>query len=182
MHYRHRISHDVDIFVSNSETISDLSPSRNPATKALIGGRNYEFPGNYLKLRLATGEIDFIVGSKRTRMPTQPWRFEDRTILIDTPWETAIKKMFHRPSTFKIRDVFDLAAVIDRDAEMFKTSLPEVVDRLDKLIDRIDALASNYENAAKEDINPTKEGSKYMKAEAILSALEFLKHAKRDAP
>ncbi|MGE0237116.1 MAG: nucleotidyl transferase AbiEii/AbiGii toxin family protein, partial [Parvibaculaceae bacterium] len=124
--YEHRISHDVDIFVPHSQTVTDLSPVRNPAVRALIAGRNYEFPDNYLKLQLESGEIDFIVGSSRTRLPTQPWSFEGRTILIDTPWETAIKKMFHRPSTFKIRDVFDVAAVIDRDGGRLEAALPEI--------------------------------------------------------
>lgn len=175
MHYDHRISHDIDIFVSNSQTVTDLSPGRNPATKVLLSGRSYQFPGNYLKLQLENGEIDFIVGSSRTRDPTRPWPFQERTILIDTPWETAIKKIFYRSSKFKIRDIFDLAAVIDRDGEKLKSSLSEIEDRLDKLIDRIDALAPIYEKAANEDINPTESGRKYMKASAVLSVLGFLR-------
>src|SRR3546814_2305706 len=35
--YEHRISYDVDIFLSNAEAVTDLSPARNPATKALLG-------------------------------------------------------------------------------------------------------------------------------------------------
>src|SRR3546814_5482440 len=31
--YEHRISYDVDIFLSNAEAVTDLSPARNPATK-----------------------------------------------------------------------------------------------------------------------------------------------------
>lgn len=175
VHYDHRVSHDIDIFVASSETIAGLSPARNPATKVLLAGRNYEFPGNYLKLKLASGEIDFIIGSRLTREATRPWQFEDRTILIDTPWETAVKKIFYRPSTFKIRDIFDLAAVIDHDGERLKSSLPEVADRLDKLIDRIDALVPFYETTVKDDINPTESGRKYMGHAAILSVLDFLK-------
>lgn len=182
MHYDHRISHDIDIFVPSSETVSDLSPGRNPLTKALVAGRNYEFPGNYLKLQLESGEIDFIVGSKRTRAPAQPWQFEDRTILIDTPWETGIKKIFYRPSTFKIRGVFDLAAVIDRDGETLEAALPEVEDRLDKLIDRIDALVPVYEAMVKDDVNPTAGGRKYMDKSAILDVLVFLRNWLKEKP
>ena len=180
MHYDHRISHDIDIFVSNSETVTDLSPAKNLATKALLSGRSYQFPGNYLKLQLDNGEIDFIVGSRRTSDPTRPWSFQDRTVLIDTPWETAIKKIFYRPSNFKIRDIFDLAAVIDRDEEKLKSSLPEIEDRLDKLIDRIDALVPGYEKAATEDINPTESGRKYLEVSAALSVLDFLKAWKKE--
>ncbi|MGE0006091.1 MAG: nucleotidyl transferase AbiEii/AbiGii toxin family protein [Parvibaculaceae bacterium] len=182
VHYDHRISHDIDIFVSSSETVSSLAPNRNSATRALVAGRSYEFPGNYLKLQMEDGEIDFIVGSKRTSVPTQPWQFEDRTILIDTPWETATKKMFHRPSTFKIRDVFDLAAVIDHDGGKLEASLPEIADRLDRLIDRIDALVPVYEQTAEADINPTGNGRKYMGTRAIVSVMDFLRRWKEKAP
>src|SRR3546814_8339789 len=64
--YEHRISYDVDIFLSNAEAVTDLSPARNPATKALLGEHGYQFPGNYLKLELDRGETDFILGGRRT--------------------------------------------------------------------------------------------------------------------
>lgn len=174
VHYDHRISYDIDIFVARAQILTDLSPNRNPATKSLLSGRPYQFTGGYLKLELDDGEIDFIIGGSRTGDPTQSWTFETRTILIETPWETATKKIFYRPSTFKVRDVFDLAAVIDRDGEKLKQSLPEIEDRLDKLIDRVDALAPTYESAAVADVNPTETGRKYLDAEAVHSVLSFL--------
>lgn len=172
--YDHRISYDVDIFVANADTLTALSPARNPATKTLVAGRSYQFPGNYLKLQMGSGEIDFILAGRRTADPTQPWTFEGREINIDTPWETAIKKMFHRPSTFKVRDAFDLAAVIDRHGEQLRSNLVVVEDRLDKLIDRLDALAATYESMTVDDINATEAGSKYATGEAIGSAISFL--------
>ncbi|WP_119388099.1 nucleotidyl transferase AbiEii/AbiGii toxin family protein [Taklimakanibacter lacteus] len=174
VHYDHRISYDIDIFVPSAQVLTDLSPNRNPTTKGLLSGRSYQFTGNYLKLELDGGEIDFIIGANRTGDPTRRWRFEGRDIPIDTPWETATKKMFYRPSTFKIRDVFDLAAVIDRDGEKLKPSLPEIEDRLDKLIDRVDALAPTYERVAIEDINPTETGRKYIETAAVYSVMNFL--------
>ena len=172
--YDHRISRDVDIFVASSDTLTELSPARNPATKALLAGRSYQFPGNYLKLQMEDGEIDFIVAGRRTADPVQSWRFQKRTIDVDTPWETAIKKMFYRPSTFKVRDAFDLAAVIDHHGEPLRSSLIVVEDRLDKLIDRLDALSTTYESMVADDINATKAGSKYGTDEAIRSAISFL--------
>jgi hypothetical protein len=171
--YDHRISYDIDIFVSSSDTLTELSPAGNPATKALLAGRS-QFPGNYLKFQLESGEIDFIVAGRRTTNPVQSWEFEGRAIDIDTPWETAIKKMFYRPSTFKVRDAFDLAAVVDHHAEQLRSQLIVVEDRLDKLIDRLDALAAAYESLAIDDINPTESGTKYATGEAIQSAILFL--------
>ncbi|UEM23278.1 hypothetical protein JL100_011260 [Skermanella mucosa] len=66
VHCDHRYSHDIDAFVSSAEVIRALSPNRNPATKRLPDGRKYEYPGNYLKLVLDRGEIDFIIGGSRT--------------------------------------------------------------------------------------------------------------------
>lgn len=172
--YDHRISYDIDIFVASSDALTDLSPARNPATKALLAGRGYQFPGNYLKLQMERGEIDFIVAGRRTMDPVQPWEFEGRVIDIDTPWETAIKKMFYRPSTFKVRDAFDLAAVVDHHAEQLRSHLIEVEDRLERLVDRLDALAAAYESMVIDEINLTRTGSKYATGAAIQSAILFL--------
>jgi hypothetical protein len=175
VHYGHRVSHDIDVFVPSSDIIASLSPARNSATKTLLGGRRYEYPGHYLKLYLDGGEIDFLVGSRRSSDPVRPWNFEGREIAIETPWESAIKKIFHRPSQFKVRDVFDLAAVIEHHSDQLRSALPEVEDRLDKLVDRIERLAPSYANLTVNDINPTESGRKYMEASAILSVLAFLK-------
>src|SRR3546814_17529252 len=55
--YEHRISYDIDIFLSKADAVSDLSPARNPATKALLGEHGSQFPGKYLKQALDRGEI-----------------------------------------------------------------------------------------------------------------------------
>jgi Nucleotidyl transferase AbiEii toxin, Type IV TA system len=160
-HYGHRVSYDVDIFFANADAATELSPNQNPKTKALLAGRKYEFPGNYLKLKLGEGEIDFIVGSRRTADPTRDWIFEGRTIQIETPWEIAVKKLFYRPSTFKVRDIFDLAAIIDHDGQRLDPFISVVADKLDKAIDRISAIAPSYEKLASHEINMTERGQQY---------------------
>src|SRR3546814_16935583 len=67
--YEHRISYDVDIFLSNAEAVTDLSPARNPAQKALLGEHGYQFPGNYLKLELDRGKIELLLGGGRPAAP-----------------------------------------------------------------------------------------------------------------
>jgi Nucleotidyl transferase AbiEii toxin, Type IV TA system len=173
--YEHRISYDIDIFLPSADALTDLSPTRNPVTKELLGAHGYQFPGNYLKLELGRGEIDFILAGRRTDDPSRPYEFEGRRILLETPWESAIKKIFYRSSTFKIRDVFDVAAVIEHDGERLKPYLGEVEDKLARLLDRIDALAPVYEERAKADINPTDRGRKYMSGEAIESIAAFIR-------
>ncbi len=160
------MSYDVDIFLVNADAVTALSPNQNPATKALLAGRKYEFPGNYLKLKLDHGEIDFILGGRRTTDPTQEWSFGNTIIRIETPWEIAIKKLFYRPSTFKVRDIFDMAAVIDRDGEKLRQFSSVVADRLDKAADRVSAMIPTYEDRVSDDVNFTKNGQRYATRDA----------------
>jgi hypothetical protein len=155
--------------------LRDLTPARNAATRALLAGRGFEYPGNYLKLNLDGGEIDFIVAGRRTENPIRPWTFNGEEIPIETPWEIAIKKIFYRPSSFKVRDLFDLAAVLDRDLADLAASLPEVEDRLDKVIDRVERLVPEFAETAAVDINPTSGGQCYMTRDAAEQALSFLR-------
>lgn len=180
VHYQHRTSYDVDLFITDADVVRDLTPARNPATRALLKEHKYEYPGNYLKLRLDEGEIDFILATSRTERPCQPWSFEGRPVLIETPWETAIKKIFYRPSTFKVRDIFDLAAVVDRHPDELRSCLDQVEDRLDKLEDRIRRVAPSYADLVAKDVNPTSGGAIYARAQAVFSALDFVQAFRRD--
>ena len=152
-----------------------MSPNRNPATKQLLDGRKFEYPGNYLKLVLDRGEIHFIISGSRTDRAIESWEFRGRILNIDTPWETAVKKMLYRPSTFKVRNVFDLAAVVKRHPDELRAGLSEIEDRLTRLTDRIDRLRPAYEVLAESDIHPTETGRKYMTSAAIESVFEFLR-------
>lgn len=172
--YNHRISYDIDLFLKDADALRDLTPARNPATKALLGQRRYDYPGQYLKLRMETGEIDFILAGRRTDAPFSFWRFEEREVRLETPWEIAVKKIFYRPSDFKVRDVFDLAVVVERDGDGLRRNLSEVADKLDRVIHRVTLLAPCYAELAANEVNPTKEGRRYAGEAAALSVLAFL--------
>lgn len=174
LHLGHRVSYDIDAFVRDSDILRDLTPARNPLTRVLLAGRKYEYPGHYLKLDMGVGEIDFIVAGRRTDDPTQEWTFEGRVIRIETPWEIAVKKAFHRPSTFKLRDIFDLAAVVESHPEHLAASLGEVEDKLDKVIHRVALLAPQYETLVIDDVNPTEYGRRYLGRTAPEAVLAFL--------
>lgn len=174
VHLGHRISYDIDAFVRDSDILRELTPARNPLTRALLGGRKYEYPGHYLKLDMGVGEIDFIVAGRRTDDPTQAWTFEGRVIRIETPWEIAVKKAFYRPSTFKLRDIFDLAAVVESHPEQLAATLGEVEDKLGKVMHRVALLAPRYETLVTDDVNPTEYGRRYLLRSAPETVLAFL--------
>ena len=174
VHYRHRVSYDVDIFVPGQDALRDLAPQRNAITKSVLGENKVDFPGNYLKLRFPYGEIDFTTGGRRTDSPSQAWEFEGRMIDIETPWETATRTMFFRASDLKIRDIFDIAAVIDHHGDELRECLPEVEDRLPRVLDRVRSHRPGYERRVLGETNATKAGRKYMTSATIGSVIDFL--------
>lgn len=180
VHLDHRISYDIDIFVKDSDVLRDLAPARNPLTKQLLGNRKFEYPGQNLKLRMDEGEIDFIVAGRRTDDPSSPWIFEGRTIRLENPWEIAVKKIFYRPSTFKVRDVFDLAAVLEHHRDPLWSALSEVEDKLDKVIDRVSRIVPQYRTLIADDITPTEKGRRYMHEDSPRAVLAFLYERKSE--
>lgn len=57
-----------------------------------------------------TGEIDFIVAGALTKAPFKVQDVEGRTVRIETLPEIIAKKVYHRGSEAKPRDIFDIAA------------------------------------------------------------------------
>jgi hypothetical protein len=160
--YAHRISYDIDIFLDSASTLKALTPAKNAAVRALVGENKFEFPGNYLKLNLADGEIDFIVAAAVTDDPTTDWVFEGRTLALETPVEIAAKKISYRSSGFKVRDILDLAVVIAQQREALDSALLELREKLPRLFDRVSKLKPFFAEQAAADINPTDLGRQFV--------------------
>ncbi|RWM06308.1 MAG: hypothetical protein EOR72_31945 [Mesorhizobium sp.] len=56
------------------------------------------------------GEIDFIVAGALTKAPFKVQDVEGRTVRLETLPEIIAKKVYHRGSEAKPRDIFDIAA------------------------------------------------------------------------
>jgi Nucleotidyl transferase AbiEii toxin, Type IV TA system len=114
----HRISYDIDAFMDSAKLIHALAPNRNEVTRSICwndatGRPDYQWPGHYLKLFVAgVGEIDFLSSVLLTDNAVVPFEFGGRTISRERPAEVMAKKLHHRGSTFKARDVFDLAGTL----------------------------------------------------------------------
>ncbi len=183
----HRISYDIDAFLDSARVIQSLVPVRNPVTREICWNSetqraDYQYPGKYLKLIIkGFGEIDFLGASPLLEDATTPFEFQERTILRELPSEIIGKKIYYRGSTFKARDVFDLAGTYLALPDSLRTAAAspfltsEVYDRA-RL--RIEARIGAFEEEILEELNPTEFGRSYMRdaCQLALEALDFMRN------
>jgi len=111
--HRHRLSTDIDIFVADPQVLGYLSPRLNPVAEALTP--DYVEQGNFVKLYFAEGEIDFVASVALTRDAMVRETVLGRAVWVETSAEIIAKKIWHRASEIKARDLFDLALVAERE-------------------------------------------------------------------
>ncbi len=155
---QHRISKDIDIFFDDAQALGFLSPRLNEAAAPLA--RDYAEQGNSLKLVLDAGDIDFIVAG--TVIPGEPrgtLDFHGRSIPLDPVSEILAKKLLYRAASFKPRDVFDLAAVLERDPTSAVAALDATRSMSDVLLRRLDALGRLDPEQRRADLHPIGEAA-----------------------
>lgn len=130
LHTGHRLSKDIDAFIDDPQALSYLSPR--------LGGEGiwqceaFSEAANHLKLIYPEGEIDFIVAPAITDLPAEHRSIaaEDAepavAIEIEHPVEIAVKKLFHRGSTLKVRDIFDIAVVASIHGDLLRKNLHHI--------------------------------------------------------
>ena len=113
----HRESHDVDIFLFDPQLLPFLDPQKHDFTFE-IQPTDYKGDGaRFQKFAFENiGEIDFIVGSSLTSTPTIPMTIEGEVVQLETIPEVITKKVYHRGSSIKPRDIFDSAAAGEKQA------------------------------------------------------------------
>ncbi|QND54705.1 nucleotidyl transferase AbiEii/AbiGii toxin family protein (plasmid) [Phyllobacterium sp. 628] len=140
----HRESHDVDIFLPDPQFLSYLDPQK----------QNFEFevvPHDYggdgtgfLKIAFADGEIDFIVGPAMTEAPTIAREIENEIVLLETVPEIITKKIYYRGSSIKPRDIFDIAAAGETDANSIISALRSYPKQVEQTLATIDKLNPEF--------------------------------------
>lgn len=135
--FRHRFSKDIDIFLRDPQFIGHVTPRLSPVAEAITD--QYEEGGEWVKLRLPGGEIDFIGTGWLTAYPFKSEKVLGRMVNVETPAEIIGKKVRYRASTFKARDLFDLAIVLDHApsalheiAPVFREYRPALLERIEK--------------------------------------------------
>jgi len=134
--YRHRYSKDIDIFVADPQFIGHLTPRLSPVAEAITD--QYEEGGQWVKLQLPGGEIDFIGTGWLTTTRFRPELVMGRTVNVETPAEIIAKKVRYRAETFKARDLFDLAIVVEHEPDEIREIVPVLQSHRPVLLERIE--------------------------------------------
>jgi hypothetical protein len=147
LRHRHRYSHDVDIFLPDPQWLGYLSPRLNPAAESLAG--SYVEGAEFLKLSFPEGEIDFVAAGWLTPQPFGRERHFGRDINVETSAEIVAKKLWFRAESFKARDLYDLATVIERDPAALREIAPLIREKVPVILglaaDRTEAMREEFE-------------------------------------
>jgi len=135
LRYRHRISRDVDIFMPDPQWLGYLTPRLNAVAEEKTG--EYVEQAGFVKLYFPQGEVDFIVATPLTPSPWQSETLLGREILVESPAEIVAKTLAHRGSELKARDLFDIAAVIEREPECLVVLAPLLAARRAGVLHRL---------------------------------------------
>jgi len=110
LRYHHRLSNDIDIFLSNPQFLNYFSPRLNYMIEKDVA--HYSEQAEYIKLRYDEGEIDFIAAGRLLNKPYVVLNKFGTDIPCESPLEIIAKKATYRHYNFTVRDFFDLATVL----------------------------------------------------------------------
>lgn len=142
LHYKHRLSKDIDIFLTDPQLLTLLTPRLNDFVAEYVS--DYDEQSNFLKLRFTEGEIDYIVAPNLTGLEPIMMDIENISVRTDAPEEIVIKKIFYRTETLKVRDIIDIAAVIKNRADSLRQFMPICSRKLELLKRRMENIRPNY--------------------------------------
>jgi len=118
----HRQSKDIDLFVPDPQYLGYVNPRLSDVAEEI--STDYEENAEFIKLRLADGEIDIVVGRPLTAESFDLVDYAGRSVRVETSAEIIAKKMWHRGDRAKVRDLFDLWAVAVMEPEAIAAAAP----------------------------------------------------------
>ncbi len=148
-YYSHRVSNDIDIFLTDIQQLTHLSPRLNDYIKSRA--TSYTEMSNWIKIEIQDKEIDFIVAPNLTGLRPKLIKVQGIKLFIDNPVEIVTKKLFYRVESLKMRDLFDLTTVLlkyPKQADV-ETMSRIVCSKLDILKDRFDFLKKHMKGELK---------------------------------
>ncbi len=149
IHAAHRISKDIDVFITDPQYLGYLSPR--------LGGERiwtceaYDEAAHHLKLIFPEGEIDFIVAAPITDLPTERKAIDSairigvsHDVNVEHPVEIALKKLNYRDRTLKVRDIFDISVVDALYPELLRANLSRVAHLRSGILARLDTISEEF--------------------------------------
>lgn len=142
LNYHHRLSKDVDIFVSNTQYFNGLSPKLNDIAE---DADFYQEGERFISLSYPEGKIDFVKAFQVSDyLPTLKHVF-NQNIFVDDDIEIVTKKVFFRGASLHPRDLYDLATVYlgPRRSELVK-ALINIPEQLQEFHDALQRVGSGF--------------------------------------
>jgi len=151
LHAGHRLSKDIDAFITDPQYLPTLSPR--------LGGEDtwacdtYIEAANHLKLVYPEGEIDFIVAAPITGLASEPMTIPEEQgssagqsvqIKVEHPVEIALKKLVYRAGLLKVRDIFDIAVVDSIHHDLLRANLHHASGVKQDILKRLANLSEDY--------------------------------------
>ncbi|MET4391745.1 hypothetical protein ABIB73_007537 [Bradyrhizobium sp. F1.4.3] len=144
----HRDSNDIDIFLADAQQLSFLDPQKRDFDFD-IRPSDYTGDGSrFLKLGFEMGEIDFIVARALTSSPTMQATVDGETTLLETIPEIIAKKVYYRGARIAPRDIFDIAAGSETQADSIIEALRAYRDEVAQALIAIEKQNPDFVNAA----------------------------------
>lgn len=158
LRYQHRISKDIDIFVPDPQYLGFATP-RLSDVAAEISDDYIEESSSYVKLIRLEGEIDFVASPNLTSPGFEEWHLKNNLIKVETGTEILAKKLWHRGDRATARDLFDLALVIEKEADALSQArqflLKNAAQFIEQLNNRREILTVQFNNIETLNYNPT---------------------------
>lgn len=141
----HRESHDIDIFIDDPQILGFLDPGKvdlrfrqAPADYRGDGARFQKFTFD------GVGEIDFIISGHLTEVPFRVQTIEGREVKLETLGEIVAKKIYHRGSEAKPRDIFDIAAAARHHRDEIRAALRQFPSAVGATLERLEKLNPEF--------------------------------------
>lgn len=140
-YFSHRLSKDIDIFLSNRQYLNGLSPRINEFSELAL---DYQEQSGFISLTFPEGKIDFIVAPNLTGFRSCKNDFLEHEVYLEDAVEIVIKKLFYRGEFLIGRDIFDLAVVSRSNRH------GELIEQLVKLGDKFIVFKNKFEQEKKD--------------------------------
>lgn len=171
IHLEHRVSFDIDIFLTDSNSLRDLSPRRNAVVRSLSD--SWQELGHYIKIERPEGEIDFIVSRFFTEPGFRSWAHDGRELPLETVTEILAKKLHWRGSNALARDVFDLAAARMFDPGSFGEVVASMPGGARRMADQIRRRSARLKRELPLAVRPTANGEAVLTTDLLELAADL---------